>query len=401
MDLRRVRIRLTLLNGLLFAMAIALVSVLAIRSAASQIETSAQREGDTRISDVVTNIDAARGKNQNTWLVSLDGERSSSEPFGDHWLEPPLARLAKESLDYPVREKIGNGNGAFFALARKVGTNQAVVVAVDLTNSRRSQSRALRDISLAGFGSWLLAMLAAWWIAGRFLRPARSALRQQREFIADAAHEMRTPLATIRASASQALLRDRDASAYRESLQEVLDAAMRARQGVDELLELARLEAGQITLRTGPLRLDFLVEEVVASVREDGCRVTHEVGSGAPVSVEADYGLVRQALETLVRNAATRANNVEVCVLTDASATQRSKSQKTATIVVDDDGPGIPDELLPVVFDRFRRGDTKGGVGLGMAIAKRIVELHHGTVTAANRPTGGASVSLTLPLGDV
>jgi signal transduction histidine kinase len=66
------------------------------------------------------------------------------------------------------------------------------------------------SIAFAGFGSWLLATLAGWWVAGRSLAPARRALRQQREFIADAAHEMRTPLATIRASASQALLRDRD-----------------------------------------------------------------------------------------------------------------------------------------------------------------------------------------------
>jgi two-component system, OmpR family, sensor kinase len=389
MDLRRVRVRLTILNGLMFAMALALVSVLAIRSAASQIQTAAEREGDTRISEVLPSIDAARGKSQNTWLVTIDGDRSSSEPLGEIWLEPPLGRLAKQALEYPVRERIGEGNSAFFAVARKVSDNQSVVVGVDLTNSRKSQSNARRDISLAGFGSWLLAMLASWWVAGRSLNPARRALRQQREFIADAAHEMRTPLATIRASASQALMRDRESSAYRESLQEILDASSRARQGVDELLELARLEAGQITLRTGPLRLDFLVEEVVSGVREEGCRVTHLSSGAVPVSTDADYGLVRQALDTLVRNAATRADNVEVTVLTEG---------KSARIVINDDGPGIPEELLPVVFDRFRRGDTKGGVGLGMAIAKRIVELHHGTVEATNRATGGASVSLTLPI---
>jgi two-component system, OmpR family, sensor kinase len=389
MDLRRVRIRLTILNGLMFAIALTLVSVLAIRSAASQILTSAEREGDTRISEIIPNLDAARGKYSNTWLVSFDGERSSSEPFGDVWLEPPLGRLAKQSFEFPVRERIGEGKSAFFALARKVNDTQSLVVAVDLTNSRKSQSEARRDISFAGFGSWLLAMLASWWVAGRSLNPARRALRQQREFIADAAHEMRTPLATIRASASQALLRDRESSAYRESLQEILDASSRARQGVDELLELARLEAGQITLRTGPLRLDFLVEEVVSGIREEGCQVSHLASGAVPVSAEADYGLVRQALDTLVRNAATRADNVEVTVLTEG---------KSARIVINDDGPGIPEELLPVVFDRFRRGDTKGGVGLGMAIAKRIVELHHGTVSASNRAAGGASVSLTLPV---
>jgi two-component system, OmpR family, sensor kinase len=391
MDLKRVRIRLTILNGLMFAMALMLVSVLAIRSAAKQIQTSADSQGEARMSETLLDIEDARGKSQNTWLVTLDGDKSSSEPFGEQWLEPPLGRLAKQAMQYTVRERIGQGNRAFLALARKVSDNQALVIGLDLNETRKSQAKAKRDITVAGLGAWLLAMLASWWVAGRSLRPARRALRQQREFIADAAHEMRTPLATIRASASQALLRDRDASAYRESLQEILDASSRARQGVDELLELARLEAGQVTLRTGPLRLDFLVEEVVSGVREDRCIVSFTPGSGLPISADADYGLVRQALDTLVRNAAARADNVTVSVAVDG---------KYARIVIDDDGPGIPEDLLPVVFDRFRRGDTKGGVGLGMAIAKRIAELHEGTVTAENRSVGGASVSLTLPLSE-
>jgi two-component system, OmpR family, sensor kinase len=391
MDLKRVRIRLTILNGLMFATALMLVSVLSIRSAGKQIQTSADSQGEARISETLLDIEGARGKSQNTWLVTLDGDKSSSEPFGEQWLEPPLGRLAKQAMQYTVRERIGQGSRAFLALARKVSDNQALVIGLDLNETRKSQAKAKLDITVAGLGAWLLAMLASWWVAGRSLRPARRALRQQREFIADAAHEMRTPLATIRASASQALLRDRDASAYRESLQEILDASSRARQGVDELLELARLEAGQVTLRTGPLRLDFLVEEVVSGVREDRCIVSFTPGSGLPISADADYGLVRQALDTLVRNAAARADNVTVSVAVDG---------KYARIVIDDDGPGIPEDLLPVVFDRFRRGDTKGGVGLGMAIAKRIAELHEGTVTAENRSVGGASVSLTLPLSE-
>ena len=148
--------------------------------------------------------------------------------------------------------------------------------------------------------------------------------------------------------------------------------------------------AGQVTLRTGPLRLDFLVEEVVAGVRDDVCRVTQQVESTAPITIDADYGLLRQALDTLARNAVARATSVEVSA--------RGVGDR-CLITVDDDVPGIPPDLLPVVFDRFRRGDTKGGAGLGMAIAKRIVEMHHGTVTAENRETGGARVTLDLPVG--
>ena len=121
MDLKRVRIRLTILNGLMFAVALMLVSVLAIRSAAKQIQTSADSQGEARISETLLDLDGARGKSQNTWLVTLDGEKSSSEPFGEQWLEPPLGRLAKQAQQYTVRERIGQGNRAFLALRQSAG----------------------------------------------------------------------------------------------------------------------------------------------------------------------------------------------------------------------------------------------------------------------------------------
>ena len=95
MDLRRVRIRLTLLNGVLSALAIALVTLLAVRSASSQIQTSAEREAETRVTELLPADEAFRGKRDNTWLVTLDGDRSASEPFGSTWLEPPLGPLGQ------------------------------------------------------------------------------------------------------------------------------------------------------------------------------------------------------------------------------------------------------------------------------------------------------------------
>ena len=189
MDLKRVRLQLTSLNGILSALAIALVTILAVRSATSQISTTAEREAETRLTELLPNYDAFRGQRDNTWLVAVDGDKATSEPFGNTWLEPPLGRLAKQAMEGSVREQFHQGSDGFVAVARKVNDSQALVVAYDLQDSRRSQGLARRDIALAGFGSWLLATLAGWWVAGRSLAPAKRALRQQREFIADAAHE--------------------------------------------------------------------------------------------------------------------------------------------------------------------------------------------------------------------
>ena len=148
---------------------------------------------------------------------------------------------------------------------------------------------------------------------------------------------------------------------------------------------MARLEAGQAVPRLAPLRLDLLVEEVAASTRLDGSVV--EVDELDEVIVSADYSLLRQALSNLATNAGARAERVTLTV--------RVEDQWAVAEVVDD-GPGFDAEVLPHVFSRFKRGDEKGGTGLGLAIVKTIVDAHKGTIEAANRPEGGAVVSVRL-----
>ena len=150
-----------------------------------------------------------------------------------------------------------------------------------------------------------------------------------------------------------------------------------------ELLELARLDAGQAEPRKAPLRVDLLIEEVASSVRVD--EVSISAASSEAIVIDADYALLRQVLENLTHNAASRAGAVELSVINAAG---------TATIQIADDGPGFDEDILEHVFERFRRGDNRGSTGLGMAIAKSIVEAHGGSVSAANRTTGGAIVKL-------
>lgn len=115
--------------------------------------------------------------------------------------------------------------------------------------------------------------------------------------------------------------------------------------------------------------------------------VTETTGS---IVIDADYGLLRQVVETLAANAVARASRVVV---------RTSTVDKQARIEVLDDGPGFALEILPHVFDRFRRGDSWGSSGLGLAIALTIVQAHGGMITAGNRPTGGAVVTVSLPSG--
>lgn len=344
--------------------------------AASQVETALL----LRISDV------DRDPPGNTWVVNP--EDGWSDPIGETWTEPPLLSLADSALG-GVSSREYDFEGEWLAYAVWTGGNEVVVTVVD----RGLEIEDINGARLQWIGlvlaAALLAGAAAYLVLGRMQRPVRQAHVVNRDFIADAAHELRTPLSIIQASAGFALARDRDAEAYRESLTEILDASERAGASVGELLEFARLEAGQASLRLAPLRLDLLVEEVAASVRVENVSVSADPGEA--VVVEADYNLLRQVIDNITRNAAARSDKVTLVTKLDA---------KEAVIEVADDGPGFDPGVIDHVFERFRRGDQSGSVGLGMAIARTIVELHDGECSAANRSAeagGGAIVSIRLP----
>ena len=129
----------------------------------------------------------------------------------------------------------------------------------------------------------------------------------------------------------------------------------------------------------------LLLGDVASSRGVDDVEVIAQTAES--IVVNADYALLSQVMENLTHNAASRASEVELSVI---------RAADLVAIQISDNGPGFDEELLPQVFERFRRGDTRGSTGLGMAIAKSIVEAHRGSVSAANRTTGGAIVKLHL-----
>lgn len=218
----------------------------------------------------------------------------------------------------------------------------------------------------------------------------------QRAFIADASHELRTPVAVVRGNVDllrSGALGDEDAE---DALRMIGAEAERMARLLDELLALARLEATG-TRRFQPLSVPVLLDEAAMRGRRmGGCDFTVSCERDAWVSGDPD--LLDQALGNLVRNAAIYTPHDGCAVLSCESDGAR------ALISVTDDGPGIPEAELPRLFDRFYRqteigrDDASGGAGLGLAIVKRVVELHGGTVAAANVKPHGARFTIALPL---
>jgi heavy metal sensor kinase len=224
-----------------------------------------------------------------------------------------------------------------------------------------------------------------------------AAVTRERAFTADSSHELRTPLAILTAEIE--LARDQSGDPQvRTALDTALEEAGRLAGLVDDLLVLARADTGHLE-GSGPLDLDELVERVVGRFSTLATRRgVHLQFSGAAV-VRGDAAGVERAVANLVDNALRHTPDggavaVEV----------RATGPASAEIAVWDTGPGVPDDRLPGLFDRFSRVDDarqeRGGAGLGLAIVAAVAGAHGGRVTARNGASGGLTVTLRLGTAD-
>ena len=387
MNLRRLRWLLTALAGAIALVTVLVPALIAYSKGSDRIRNDGERQAEYEISRVLLALRRnEKPKDSPTWYIRSDG---NSEAYSDTGVDPPLRNLLKSAGDGGTFNRFTTISGDdYLAYTRKLADGEALVTIVDRSDEVHRLSSLRLRLGLLTAALIAAATAAGWFVAGRALAPARRALVERRGFLADAAHEMRTPLAIIQASASQALSRPRENEEYVRSLSEIRSASERAAAGVNELLDLARLETGQAIPRLAPLRLDLLAEEVAASTRADGC-VVEAAPSTVAVVVDADMALIRQALDNVVRNAVRRSHKVELSTSVDG---------RDGVLTVSDDGPGFDAAVLPHVFDRYRRGDTRGEVGIGLSLVKAILAAHGGDAGAANRPEGGAAVTLRVPL---
>jgi len=220
-----------------------------------------------------------------------------------------------------------------------------------------------------------------------------NAAKRQRHFVADASHELRTPLARIRTELEVDLAHPSRADPL-ATHRSVLEEATGLQGLVDDLLHLARSDAGETSRRHDGVDLDDIVLARAAVMRADG-RVAVDVQGVTAAQVRGDASQLARAVGNLADNAARHARA--------SVAFTVAEQGDVAVVTVSDDGPGIPPDQHERVFERFTRLDearqgTTGGAGLGLAIARDIVARHAGSLTVDAGYAAGARFVMRLPL---
>jgi signal transduction histidine kinase len=318
----------------------------------------------------------------------------------------PSEGLFRETLkgEEMVVATVQGANGDARVVSMPMYESGEMVGVMQYARSLRRVQQTVGELVLVllplGLGALGLAAVGGLYMAGRAVRPVREAFDRQRAFVADASHELKTPLTLVRVDTEvlQSNLEDPD---DRELADEVLAETDRMDVILSDLLTMARLDANVLDVARKPFDLSYLIKEEAQrfNLRASREGVRLEVRSPDELLASGDPVRTRQILAALLDNAlrfTPSGGSVEVSA--------REQDGRVEAIV-SDTGSGIPPENLTRIFERFYRAESApggadgGGTGIGLAIAKSLARAQEGDLEAENAKEGGAVFRLKLPCG--
>ena len=278
------------------------------------------------------------------------------------------------------------------------GTPYVAAVVADRMELEDEYTALIETFAAAALAALLLVGGGGYFLVRKSTAPIERSMEHMRRFMADAAHELRTPIAILRTQADVALERPRESDQDRTAFQSIERETARLGRIVGDLLTLARADAGERPIAREPLYLDDAAAEAVDAVRAlaEHKRIQIEVGTFEEAKISGDATLVRQLLLIVLDNAikyTPEGGHVRLDV---------SSQNGTAAVVVTDTGVGIAADQLPLVFERFYRGEPARrdveGAGLGLAIARWIADAHGAHIDIRSTPGAGTRVTVGFPV---
>jgi heavy metal sensor kinase len=445
-----IRLRLTAAFALAMAGVFAVASLLLVDHLAASLDRTLNESLRSRAADVAALVrQADTGLRQAPAPVGGGGFAQVLTSAGGIFdqtrglppapvLSPRTRRHARSASVFVPRSRVDGADVRLLAMPVHAQDRQLIVV-VGASLAARDEALASlhRELVIGGPLALLLTSLVGYLLAGAALRPVErmrvragsiserrlaerlpvptardeiarlgttlngmlarieQGIERERTFVADASHELRSPLALVRAEVELALEGDRSGEELRAALQSIGEESDRLTQLAEDMLLLARLDEGRVPLREEELDLAVLLIDVATRFerRAEAAMRPIRVDADDQMIVTVDRLRLEQALANLVENALRHG---------DGTITLAGRRLETAVeISVRDEGRGFPGAFVARAFDRFTRADparTAGGAGLGLSIVKAVVEAHGGTVAIAAGGAPGAEVRLRLPL---
>lgn len=231
----------------------------------------------------------------------------------------------------------------------------------------------------------------------RDAKPRARLDRERSDMVATVAHELRSPLTGVKGFTSTLLRKwEKFSDEQRQFMLETVDAdADRLSRLITELLDAARLDAGRLSLRTASVDIEVVVRRVLENVSAGRGQQLRLEADPVDVRIWGDEDRIAQVVTNLVENALTHGQGLRSITVAEAE-----DHRDGVLITVADQGPGIPESQRARVFNRFWKGGSGAGSGLGLYIVKGIVEQHRGTVEIADGAEGGAEIIVWLPVNE-
>jgi signal transduction histidine kinase len=351
----------------------------------------------------------AEGSAEYSWVaLDPDGHVTDRDPTAATLgtLGLPSKELAEQALaeDEGVSSTIRGPDGRVRVVSMPMREESGEVMGVvqyarSLRNVQQTIGRLVLVLLPLGLGGLGAALFGGLYMAGRAMRPARESFEKQRAFVADASHELKTPLTLIRADTEMVLYRGQLNREDQKLVEHSLTETDRMGAILSDLLLVARLDADQADVTTKPFDLASVLSEEAErfGVRSADKEVELEVQTPSELLARGDPKRTGQIVAVLLENAVRFAPP-------GGSVVVSGKLQdRWAEASVTDTGPGISPEHLPRVFDRFYRAEasrtrgTSGGTGLGLAIARELARAQDGDLVAESVEGRGATFRLRLP----
>ena len=384
------------------------------------------------------NVDASFNRNAN----SVDGDRIDLE-----WFNPKQQLLwstFEQPIDYPLHPNRSGetvyltGDRIFRQIVQKVELNHRVLGYLRVSHPWFEVTKPIEQLTkdlIIGTSLMVLCVGSiGWFLSGIAIEPVQVSYSSLKQFTADASHELRNPIATIQTNVQMALAYpEAEPQLQRRQLQIIERLTQKLGRLVNDLLFLARSDSGMVQLDWQPVPLDALLIDVIEEQRITATQkglflslhiaepeIETKIDEEEIFTVRGDWDYLSRLFTNLIANAIEHTDKTEK--VTDAAVevelaliklplkTMRVKDthrQFKLQVTVTDNGKGIPESDLPHIFDRFYRADparstqrpidTPTGAGLGLAIAKAIVENHQGQITVESIINKGTTFIVTLP----